>query len=508
MTNISDAPDTFFEDIKVDPVLFGLKNDIINHPRKHTLEDFSKHFGYTKPTFELPDGWQWAKDQIDSLKRLYKPYLPKFFRRADQKQRVLGDFRHPAPTDKALSYRFIDPQFKHGAVKICDADCDFEWSQEWEDKAKPTIIVRTFPSPNFHAQWFCQDYLSRSERHLVQYYFKMRFHVDVASSGNLLMSPCLNKPRRKNLELRNKDNKIEPWADECIIRIPSDAKVYSKAELFALLGVKTKQVVVNDKVVTKPVTPVAKIMSMNINNPFLDGFLDELVSLSPRQKAIAILNYQSSVEEGQRFHNMRDVTCRLAYRLFHTNEWCLDNVIAIARNNSSGLTGGEVKSLAQWVFNRVERMKWVKNGEKPHDVNVRWRIAREEGQLQTDYARETFTPLSKVYYMVRKNQLVSYLSRWMKKDEYENTIIAEDIVSSTVAPNKFELKEHELSTPDTSRIDTLYPYTYPSLPKQAEDEDGDLFKDLNLMEVEIPPPIPPPKVLTTLSAIDLSKLWD
>jgi hypothetical protein len=486
---ITHFQDIFFQDIEADPITFRIKSDIINHPRKHTLEDFCNYFGYTKPSYEIPDGWRWAREHFDKLKHVYMSYLPRYVRRADQKQRVLGDFRHPALTEKALSYRHVDPQFKYGAVKICDGDCDFEWSQEWEDKARPTILVRTFPSPNFHAQWFCNEYLSRAERHLVQYYFKIKFHVDVSSSGNLLTSPCLNKPRRKNLELRNKNGIIEPLADECIFRIPNDARIYSKAELFALLGIKMKLAVVGDKIITKPATPVMKMLNTAIN-PCLDVFLDELVSLSPRQKAIAILNYESSVEEGQRYNNMRDVTCRLAYRLFHTEEWCFDNVVDIARNNSSDLTDGEIKSTAVWVFNRVENMKWEKNGEKPHDVNVRWRIAREDGQLQVDYARETMTPIWKVYYMVRKKQLVSYLSRWMKKEEYEDTLIAEDIVSGSKVFNKFDLKEHELTTGNKSSVSTLFSYTYPSLPKRAEDDNICLSENVNHMEVEIDPPIP------------------
>jgi hypothetical protein len=119
--------DTFSNDVALDPAAFRTTSDIINHTRKYTLEDFCQHFDYTIPSFDLPDGWQWAKGQFERLKSLYIPFLPKYARAADQKQRVLGDFRHPQKAEKALSHRHLDPQFKFGAVKALDGDCDFEW---------------------------------------------------------------------------------------------------------------------------------------------------------------------------------------------------------------------------------------------------------------------------------------------------------------------------------------------------------------------------------------------
>jgi hypothetical protein len=110
--------------------------------------------------------------------------------------------------------------------------------------------------------------------------------------------------------------------------------------------------------------------------------------------------------------------------------------------------------------------------------------------------------------MVRKKELVSYISRWMKKDEYESTLVAEDIVRGSEVDNKFDLKEHELTTTDTSHVYPLYSYTYPSLLKFEEDEDSHLFDNMNLMEVESEPPRPIPKVLTTLGPIELAALWD
>jgi hypothetical protein len=506
--------DDFLNDIEADPVIFALKRDIICHPRKYTRDAFNQAFDYVAPAHEMPDGWQWAKDHFDNLKRLYKSLSPRQARAADQKDRVLGDFRHPKKIDSAITHRHFDPTFKYGAVKITDGDCDFEWTQEWEHKARPSILVRTFPSPNFHAQWFCSEYISRAERHLLQYYFKLRFGVDVASSGNLVTSPCLNKPRRNNLELRKKNGVVEPWEDECIFRVPEGAKVYTKAKLFSLLDVKMRQQVIEvagtPKVISKPVMPNGVKMDLTAN-PYVDEFLDSLVSMSSRRKAIAILNYESIVKVGQRYNNMRDVTCKLAYRLFHTDEWCFENVLQIAQNNSSG-DQENVKAVATWVFNRVENANWQKNGEKPYDVNVRWRRHREyDGQLQVDYARQTFTPLTTVYHWVKKKLLVSYAGKWMKKDEYEATMIAQEIVQATGndRPNKYSMSEYVLTTHSkASVVNVVIPYTYPDQSKRPDDEDAALLADFDHMHVEIEPPIPPPKELTPLNGRQLIKMWE
>lgn len=177
--------------------------------------------------------------------------------------------------------------------------------------------------------------------------------------------------------------------------------------------------------------------------------------------------------------------------------WSFDLVLSLARQLGDEYSDKKISTTATEVFDWIER-----EFPKSHDgskaggkgsmwASIRWSKARRQRECLVDFAgREGF---SRQYaFKLKKDNKIyeqcgSYFYTKNKIDDPDGYI------------NRF----HVVSTNSEENGSVIY-----NKHVNQGDDDRHLFEDMNLMEVEIEPPIPPPKVMMALGAMRLVELWD
>lgn len=177
--------------------------------------------------------------------------------------------------------------------------------------------------------------------------------------------------------------------------------------------------------------------------------------------------------------------------------WGFDCVLSIARQLGVEYSEKKIMTTATEVFYWIER-----EFPKSHDpskasgkggiwASIRWSKARRKKECLVDFAvREGFSR----QYASQLNKSGDIYEQFGRYFYTKNKIDDPDIY----------MRKFHVGVKDGEENGTVI---YNKHVNQGDD-DSHLFEDMNLMEVEIEPPIPPPKVMMALGAMKLVELWD
>jgi hypothetical protein len=184
------------------------------------------------------------------------------------------------------------------------------------------------------------------------------------------------------------------------------------------------------------------------------------------------------------------------YSLYSNKKlWGYESVLSIARQLGEGQSEKKVTDTAKGVFEWIETefpkshdASKAYNGKGTLWANIRWCGLRMKGQLLVDFAnKEGFT-----------RQYASKLKKDNKiYEQFGGYFYTKNKIDD---PNIYIESFHLAVTGSEDNGSSIH-----NKHVNQQEDDRYLFESMNLMEVEIEPPIPPPKVMSALEFIDL---WD
>jgi hypothetical protein len=144
-----------------------------------------------------------------------------------------------------------------------------------------------------------------------------------------------------------------------------------------------------------------------------------------------------------------------------------------------------------WInLNHKEGLRRHKYISKSHWADLRWTFYRRDvGETLSDFAFRVGISYSMAKKHSREKKLYRHKGRWF-------------FISNSVLEPFKDLRN--IKKGNLIRHYDIYMDTVGS----DISEDSHLFKDMNLMELERPPPLPPPIASMALGAIELAELWD
>jgi hypothetical protein len=230
-----------------------------------------------------------------------------------------------------------------------------------------------------------------------------------------------------------------------------------------------------------------------------------------------LIKHPSTVAEGSRYHHMVMVVKTALAKVVNLtlnskNNWgtlptgfeasVRPTLIEAVRAQFPNHSDHDVEYQADYMLkNTVPHMiatwdeeKAGNGGRKFWSAN-RWAGVSQCQELNKQYMERTGMKNSRFYNLKKAGRIDS-----IKK-------FGKDMLV-TLSSVKIVVNHEELGNKHKEKMNLVEQQQHNIKYHLPPDEDRHLFKDLNLMEVERPPPIPPPKVLITLNARQLIELWD